>query len=261
MTLSRSVSGILNLLGFIGVIVVNTLANALPINGITTGQLSDLYPNLFVPAGLTFAIWGLIYLLLAVFSVYQLVCAFGSNSSQGDFIDKIGIWFFVSCLANMAWIFVWHYQWVFLSLVIMLTILGSLIAIYQNLGIGNSSASNREKYLVHLPFSIYLGWISIATIANVTTVLVDTGWNGFGISEAIWAVVMIVIGTALTFRMLLSRNDIFYSLVVVWAFLGIWLKRSSAGVDPVQIVIWTSLIGLILILVGIILQVARRRVY
>jgi len=107
---SRSVLilAILNLMGFLGTVVVNALATTLPINNITTGELSDLYPNLFVPAGLTFAIWGLIYVLLAIFVVYQLMPSVRSNAQKADFINRIGPLFFISCLANIGWIYAWR---------------------------------------------------------------------------------------------------------------------------------------------------------
>ena len=181
---------ILNIVAYVGTIVMNGLANALPINGYNTGQLSDLYPNKFVPAGLTFSIWGIIYLLLGVFVVYQAVVAFRSNPGTDNFVSRIGPWFLISSLANMAWIVAWHYRQVPLSLLIMLGILLSLIMIYQRLQVGLASAPGNEKFLVHLAFSIYLGWITVATIANVTTLLVDLGWDGFGISDVSWTVVV-----------------------------------------------------------------------
>ena len=164
---------ILNLLGFLGTVVVNALASILPINNMKTGELSDLYPNLFVPAGLTFAIWGLIYVLLAIFVVYQLIPSVRRDAQKVDFVQKIGLLFFISSLANIGWIFAWHYKIVPLSLALMLILLGCLIAIYLRLNIGKSEAPKAEKYSVHLPFSVYLGWITIAAIANVTALLVD----------------------------------------------------------------------------------------
>jgi len=164
---------ILNLLGFIGTVVVNALATTLPINNITTGELSDLYPNLFVPAGLTFAIWGLIYVLLGIFVIYPLIPSVRRDAQKVDFVQRIGPLFFISCLANIGWIYAWHYKIVPLSLALalMLILFGSLLAIYLRLNVGRSEAPKTEKYLVHLPFSVYLGWITIATIANATAIL------------------------------------------------------------------------------------------
>jgi hypothetical protein len=251
---------ILNLIGFLGTVVVNGLANALPLNNKTTGELSDKYPNLFVPAGLTFSIWGVIYILLAIFVIYGLIVTIKNNSQKTAFIENIGILFFVSSLANIGWIFAWHYEILPLSLVIMLVILGSLITIYLRLRIGKSDSTLSERYLVQLPFSVYLGWITIATIANVTAVLVDINWNTFGLGEQFWAVAVIIVGIAIALSVLFTRKDIFYCLVIDWALLGILLKR-LADSTPVQSVIIISIIGMVLISTGIIAQIVRKKVY
>jgi len=168
---------ILNLLGFLGTILVNALANILPINRITTGQVFDLYPNVFVPAGLTFAICGLIHVLLGIFVTYPLVPSVRRDTQKVDFVRRIGPLFFVSGIANIGWTFAWHYQILPLSLVLMLVLLGCLAAIHLRLNIGKSSTTKAERYSPRLPFSMYLGWTTIATIANVTPLLVDMNWN------------------------------------------------------------------------------------
>ena len=251
---------ILNVIGFLGTIVVNGLANALPINNKTTGQLSDQYPNLFVPAGLTFSIWGLIYLLLAIFVVYQVIVTFKKDEAGLVAFKKIGYLFFLSSLLNIGWIFAWQYEIVPLSLVIMLLLLGNLLTIYIRLGAGKKGPTKKEQYLVHLPFSVYLGWITIATIANVTAFLVSVNWNRFGLSEQFWVIAVIVVGIAITLSVLFKRQDIYYSLVVDWAILGILIKRLADSV-PVQSVILVTLIGLVVITVGIVTQLARKKIY
>jgi hypothetical protein len=252
---------ILNLLGFFGIVLIHYLAVTLPLNNKTTGVLSDQYPNLFVPVGLTFSIWGIIYLLLAIFIVYQLVYAFKKDTQDSSFLEKIGILFFVSCLANFTWIFAWHFEMVPLSLFIMLILLISLIAIYQRLNIGRSTALKSEKYLVHLPFSVYLGWITIATIANTTALLVDLHWNRFGLSEPFWTIAVIIIGILIAFFMLFYRKDIFYSLVIDWALLGILIKRITVDMVRVQSIITVISLGLVMISLGIIVQIIRKKVY
>jgi hypothetical protein len=252
---------ILNMLGFLGTVIVNGLAIALPLNNKTTGELSDQYPNLFVPTGLTFSIWGLIYILLAIFVVYQLIVVMRRGAQRSSFIERIGLLFFGSSIANIGWIFAWHYEIVPLSLVLMLLLLGCLIAIYLRLDIGKSASTKTEKYLVHLPFSLYLGWITIATIANVTTLLVDVNWNTFGLGEQFWAVAVIVVGIAIALSILFTRKDIFYCLVVDWALLGILIKRLATEIAPDQSVIVITIVGLVLISAGIIVQIMRRRVY
>jgi hypothetical protein len=254
---------ILNLLGFLGTVVVNALANILPINNIKTGELSDLYPNLFVPAGLTFAIWGLIYVLLGIFVIYPLISSVRRDPQKLDFVQRIGPLFFISCLANIGWIFAWHYKIVPLSLVLMLILLGCLLLIYLRLNIGKSEAAKAEKYFVHLPFSVYLGWITIATIANVTALLVDIGWNQntWGLGEQFWAVAVIVVGIAIALSILFTRKDIFYCLVVDWALAGILIKRLSPTEVPAQSVVVVTIVGLVLITAGVIAQLIRKKVY
>lgn len=219
---------ILNLIGLLLVLLLNTLANALPLNGYNTGELSDRYPNFFVPAGFTFSIWGIIYLLLIVFIVYQLRSWWKKQEVDMSFVQKIGPWFFISCLANASWILAWHYLQITLSLLIMLIILGSLIIIYLRLGIGESSPNPpANKWAVRLPFSIYLGWITVATIANVTTILVDNGWEGGPLSPINWAATMIVIAGLIGILILIKRADVGFVLVLIWAFYGIYAKQSG----------------------------------
>jgi hypothetical protein len=161
---------IANVLFFVAVIIVNYLATSLPINGLSTGELSDFYPNLFTPAGFTFSIRGIIYLFLFAFVVRQLIDLRSKNSKE--ITKKIGIWFILSCIANIAWIYARHYQQVLLSVIIMIIYLLILIKITNNIHIGKKLGSRKDKIFAQVPFSILLGWISVATIANVAALLV-----------------------------------------------------------------------------------------
>jgi hypothetical protein len=232
-----------NGLALVATLVINALATILPLNGMETGQLSDLYPNLFVPAGLTFSVWAVIYTLLIGFSVVSLVYSFSKNQDS-SFLGTIGPWFMVSSAFNIAWIFAWHWTLTGLSLIAMLGLLGSLLAIYLKLRIGLEKSPGVLFWWVKLPFSVYLGWITVATIANATAVLVDIGWAGFGLSEAFWAVAVIIAGTIITCLIILTRRDVGYSLVVIWAFLGIYLKRSGIDVPPDVAVEVASIVGM-----------------
>jgi len=204
----------INLIFFAVMIVMNYLANSLPLNNKTTGQLSDALPNLFVPAGLTFSIWGIIYLLLAVFCVIQF------KSANHEIVEKISWFFAVSCLLNASWIIAWHYQKISMSLLIMAGMLISLI--YINLIIRELPFG-----IIKAAFGVYLGWICIAAIANVTALLVRYDWNGFGISEQAWTIIMISIGTLIVSITLLRMQNPFIGMSVIWAFLGIYIKRHS----------------------------------
>ncbi len=227
---------IFNVVGFIAVLIVNYLANALPIGWISTGALSDLYPNLFVPVGLTFSIWGLIYLMLGVFVVYQIVDVYKKQSKC--IVQKIGIWFLLSCLTNIAWIFAWQYQQVLLSVGIIILFLAVVIVLSYKVSIGHKLGKRWEKICVQVPFSLYLGWLSVATIANITALLVHIGWTGRGMTDIFWTTTVIVVAALLALLALWRKADIVYSLVIIWAFLGIILKRLA--VDPVYAssIIW-----------------------
>jgi hypothetical protein len=251
---------VLNIVGFLGTVVVNTLAVTLPLNNKTTGELSDLYPNLFVPAGLTFSIWGVIYALLGVFAAYHVVSLAKKDAEGLEAFDRVGYLFFASSVLNMAWIFAWHYELVGISLLVMLLLLGSLITAYFRLGIGRTQVPRRIRYLVNLPFSVYLGWITVATIANVTAFLVDLNWGRFGLSEQLWTVGLIAVAIAIALAVLVNRADIYYCLVVDWALLGILVKR-QADPDPFWSIIAAAIAGMVLISAAIVLRLIKRDTY
>jgi len=242
-----------NTVAFIFMIVLNTLAVTLPLAGKSTGELSDMYPNLFVPAGFTFAIWSVIYLLLLLFVGYQWI-----GNSEKSKIDRVGNWFLINGLANGSWIIAWHYEYVFLSLIIMLVLLGSLIMLHRNLDI-NYFGEHGINWFVYIPVSVYLGWISVATIANFTTVLVSYEWSGWGISSDTWAVTVLIVAVVLGCLMTYRHRDIFYAGVIAWASYGILSKRtldvvsSDAGIQhAAQVAIYIMIIGIVLsITVGV----------
>lgn len=212
-----------NLLAVIFTIIVNALANILPINDKYTGELSDAIPNLFVPAGLTFAIWGVIYVLLIIFMIYQLNAVF--KKEKVEYIEKISFFFILASLANIVWIFLWHYEQVVLSLLPMILLFFSLLMIYRRLEISINKASLKEKLAIQVPISVYFGWITVATIANVTGALVKLNVGDLFLGEAVWAILVIAVATLITTLVILRRKDVAYSLVVIWALLGIVIKR------------------------------------
>lgn len=215
-----------NILAFSVTILVNTLANGLPLGGQTTGEISDKYPSLFTPAGYVFSIWGLIYLGLAIFVVWQALPRQQTNTA----IAAIRVPFFASCAANGMWIFAWHYDLLLLSLVLMFALLGSLIQIYRTLNIGISSASVMERWVVHLPFSIYIGWVTVAMIANLSALQIDQGWESVGFDATTWTIIKIAVAAAISATVLLRRHDIAFMLVSVWACTGIAVKHAATPV-------------------------------
>ncbi len=220
----------INILLFAGMLVMNYLANAMPLNNKTTGELSDSFPNLFVPAGLTFSIWGIIYILLLSYCVVQFT---GSNK---EVISEISWLFGISCILNGLWIVFWHYGRLPLSLIVMLGLLISLI--YINLRIRELPSG-----LIKAAFGIYLGWICIATIANVTALLVNISWNAFNVPQATWTIIMIVVGALLIGLTVYRLKNPFIGLAVIWAFIGIAIKRQ----DDYKSIFITALVALLLV--------------
>ncbi len=214
---------------YISVLIVNFLANALPINNMSTGDISDLYPNLFTPAGVTFSIWGVIYLLLFGYALYQLgVFQKSKDERREKLFQKINPYFIISSVANILWIFAWHYTLTGFSVIIMLLLLFSLIKIADILR-EEKLSEKKDKIFIFLPFGVYFGWITVATIANITAFLVSIGWNGFGLSEEIWTVVILLVGAFIGIARMFKDKSIPYGIVFIWAYFGIWLKHTSAS--------------------------------
>ncbi len=232
-------------------IIINALANIIPIGGRYTEELADNIPNLFVPAGITFAIWGVIYVLIILFSVYLAKDLFKKEKTTKPFLEKISYFFILANTANIVWIFLWHYEQVILSLFATLVVFVSLLVVYLRLNIGLEKVSMKDKLFVHVPISVYIGWGTVATIANVTAVLVIINWNGFGISEEIWTILALIIATIITILIIFTRRDYAYSAVIIWAFIGIYLKRSV--VDPIYglqtQIAYIAMIAILLILI------------
>ena len=209
-----------NILAFIFMIVMNFLANYLPLNNITTAEISDKYYNIFTPAGFTFIIWGVIYISLLLLVVYLIWGAIKGKESPVQAISDIGWYFAASSVLNGVWIFTWHYDLIVASLAVMVALLLSLVLLYRRLRNGEVEGSG---YL--LPFSIYLGWISVATIANVATLTVKLNWGGLGLSPEFWLSVLLVVIIALAAYMILRIRDSVYGLVILWALAGITAAR------------------------------------
>ena len=213
-----------NVFANVAVIVVNALAGSTAlIGGQQTAAISDSNPTLVTPAGFTFTIWGLIYLLLGVFVVYQLLVRPRSSSPHG----RIGWLFVLSAVFNIAWLFAWQYEQLVISVVIMLLLLITLIAIYRRLRVGEESVGWTDRLAVQLPFSVYLGWITVATVANVSAALVSIGWDGLGIAPEIWAIVVLLLVLVITVTMAFDRRDVAYGAVIVWALVGIASNQSD----------------------------------
>lgn len=213
-----------NLVTVILALTVNILASALPLNGQNTGEISDRFQVYFVPAGYVFAIWGVIYVGWIAFLIFQ----FRPSQKESPRLRRLGYLFALSNVANAAWLFAWHYNLFGVSVLVMLTLLTLLIASYSMLDVNRSSVSRAERWSVDVPFGIYLGWITVATVANITDWLYLIEWNGFGIAATTWAVIMIAVASLVGLAMAVIRRDAAYLLVLVWSFAGIAVKQTSA---------------------------------
>jgi len=224
-------------------IVVNTLANALPLNGLNTGQISDRFEVYFTPAGYVFAIWGIIYLGLIVFAVFQAL----PSQRENPRLQSTGWWIVLGGLANSVWIFLWHYEQFPLTIIAMLLLLVTLIITYLRLGVNRIKVSRAEKLVVHLPFSIYLGWITVATVANVTSLLDYLNWDGFGISPVTWMWIILAAVLVIAVIMNFTRRDVGHTLVILWAVAGIAVKHAATEAVATPAWIVFALVALTLI--------------
>ena len=206
-------------------LTVNILASTLPLNGQNTGEISDRFQVFFVPAGYVFAIWGIIYIGWIAFAIYQFQPAQKESPRQRN----LGYLFAISGLFNAAWLFCWHYNWFGLSVLVMLTLLGLLITSYLKLNVGLAPVTAAEKWSVDIPFSVYLGWISVATVANISDWLYLVNWGGFGFAPQAWAAIMIAVASLLGILMTLTRRDSGYVFVLAWSFAGIALKQAESA--------------------------------
>ncbi len=250
---------ILNIAGFMAVIVVNILANTLPINDQTTQSVSASYKNLFTPAGFTFGIWSVIYLGLLSFVIYQSkgVLQRGANTAK-TVASQLGVIFFLNCMANVAWLISWHYEIFPLTIAFMAFILLTLIDINVRIYslIEKMGTSLPLKWLVKIPFGLYLGWICIAAIANVAVYLTDLDWQGFGLSEQVWAAIMIIIGGGVGLFLLKRLRLISAVIAITWGIAGIYFNRWQ---DSTPTVSTTCIIVIIALIVGLILMELKRK--
>lgn len=220
----------LNALGLILVLVVNALANILPINGYNTGQVSGFYPNYFVPAGYTFGIWGIIYLLLVGFVVCSLVIAFSTtHTALHQVIMRTSPLFQLTCLLNAVWIVAWHYLFLGASLVIMLVFLVILVKLYLRIRPQKHNLQFFYRLWIYHPFVVYLAWISVATIANFTALFVGLGWQGEPLPAAVWAFILVVVGLLLGTYFVGRLKEPAYGFVFAWAFYGIYASQMDSS--------------------------------
>jgi benzodiazapine receptor len=231
-----------NIAAFIVTLIINGLAGTTLIGGRTTADVSNQNPTLITPAGYVFAIWGIIYILLGVYLVYQ---ALPSQKSK-PFQTQISGLFILTCVFNIVWLILWQNLLLPLSDVVIFAYLATLAAIYLRLNVGKNGRPLKEKLAVEVPFSAYFGWVTIASIANITVTLVSAGWDGFGIAAETWAIIVLALALIIDLITIATRRDIAYSLVFIWALAGIAVNQSAH-----TNIVYTALIGMVVIVVAL----------
>ncbi len=237
------------------VYLANILASAGFFNTTTTREVSDKYATLFTPIGLTFSIWGIIYILLAIFT-YSYVKNF---TSKERLFQKVGIAYIINAVANIFWLIAWSYEELLLSLIIMIIILMTLI--YMTNIVNKGIVNKREKYTIRVPLNVYFAWICVATVANIAIYLVSIDWGAFGISSASWTSLMIIVVTFLTIVANIKGNGSAFSAVIIWAFLGILMQHIESGIydGKYSIIIYTLMVSLTFIILFSMYRFLRAR--
>jgi translocator protein len=227
-------------LAYLATVAVNGLAVLLPLNGLTTAEISDRFPVLVVPDNYVFGIWSVIYLLLAAFTVYQARPALRDDAT----LRRLGYLPALSGVLNTAWVVLWHYEVFALTVPVMGLLLATLVLIHQRTADARAAGGAR-RWLVALPYSVYLGWISVATIANVSQMLYGAGFRGGALPEEAWALAVLAIGAALAAAVLLRTGDRAYGLVIIWAYLGIAVKQ-QAPIVVAAALLGSALVGVLI---------------
>lgn len=247
----------IQIIAFLAMIVVNALANILPINGLNTGEVSASYPNYFVPAGFTFSIWGIIYLLLALYVAVSTTLFLKKNTDEvkQKMLTQVAKIFIVTCIINASWIFVWHHLQIVASVFVMLLFLFALIVMYLKQKQSNITFTAFQQFAISIPFIVYLAWICVATIANIAALLVSIGFNGAGIAPENWSITMIIVATLLTTFFSIKEKQWAFCAVVAWALYGIMQGQKNSSYD----VALTAKICMIVVLLMLIVATVDKR--
>ena len=229
------------------------------INSTDVGQVSDRYPSLFTPAGFTFSIWGLIYLALVSLCVYHLICAYKKSQSHPANLDLSGIgWrFVVNNIATTLWLIAWTNEMMIASAILIIVQLITLIQMHRRLFIHDATRELPSKVFTQFPLSIYFGWITIATIANIATVLTARSWDGWGVSDINWTMTMVAIAVLLTIWVMNRRRNVVYGLVIIWGIFGILSKRKSVDSSEYEPIIYVCYGGMVMIGIACLFTLVR----
>lgn len=243
-------------LSFLLMVTVGFLGDLLPINGQTTAAVAAKYSTLFNPAGFTFSIWGVIYILLVFYILYQIGFFHKNDNIKPEILNKTGLAFILSSLANSAWIFAWHFEAIALSLLLIVFLLLCLIYI---VGLLNKvTLLPKNSLFLRIPFDLYFGWITVAAIANFVTLLVYWGWSGWGLSVSFWTVLVLMVGIGIGFVVMLHFQSIWYGLVLIWSYFGILMRHSVELQREYPSVITSTGIGMAIFAIGIVVLLHER---
>lgn len=240
-----------NIIALVLALIVNAMATSLPLGGQTPPEISAKYPSLFTPAGFTFAIWGVIYLLLLVFTIYQALPGQRSNAT----LARIDVLFKANCVANAAWLVAWHYDYLLTSMLIMIFILATLTTIYRALDSQRAKASSIERWVLYLPFSVYTAWICVAAIANISIIQNAFGWDNIGTDTVTWTLAKLALAGAIGASMIVRKNDLGFILVIAWAAYGIAAKQVDVPA------VWGAATSLCIAAILLALMEMSRRLY
>lgn len=241
----------INTIALVAMLAINACANLIPIGGNTTGDVSKSYPNLFTPAPITFAIWGVIYLFMTAFIVFQWG-VLDKNGNSTYLRESIGIWFLVSSILNIAWLLAWHNKKIELSTILIALLLVSLIFIVNKTSV--NASTTLSKIMVKIGFDIYFGWIIVATIANISVLLTKLDWNRFGLSEVFWTVTILITGAAIAATVVITSGRWASGIAIIWAYIGILIKHigTSGYAGKYTSIIVTGALGILVIASSII---------
>lgn len=243
----------INMITFILLLIVNILANLLPINNQTTGEIAERFPIYFIPASYVFNIWILIYVLLFGFTIYQML----RSQKKNPYIYLVGYWFALSSILSASWLILWHYEYFILGFIIMLALLVTLTVIYSNTNQVNLRASFKDKIFVKAPFSIYLAWICVATISNLNIMLYSIQWDWWINQLEYWTILMLALGTIISAIVTFVYKDIIFSLVFIWAYIGIAYRFSTVNI--IERFSWLMCAILFIVIIYAIIKKRKRR--
>lgn len=252
----KNILSIVNGVALVSTIIINYLSNSGALTGNTMSTISDKYFNYFTPEGYAFSIWGLIYLGLVCMVFYTGRGLFNSKVDE-PLQQKIGWWFLLSCVANSAWVCAWLSDEISLSMILMIILLISLAVIIYRTNNNLAPQSKKESLFVFIPFGLYFGWISVATIANAAAWLTSIGWGGFGLDPQLWTIVMVIIAGFVNLMVVNFRNLFVYGLVGVWALIAIAVSNTNTGSS--EDIIYTCYVVASILFVSVCARYLRKR--